>query len=122
MKRTATVFITAAVITSFVGCSKDPSYNHQGSQQSTPSVSKETESAESIVFKAKGNIDSTVNAFRNLLGRLNSAPGAIGGRREINWDGVPANLTNNDLFPVDLYGDLCCYRACYYGPSQLQRI
>ena len=104
MKKTVTMVITAAVITTFVGCSKDPSYSRQPLEQNSTSVVKENEQAEAIVFKAKGDIDSALNEFRNLLGHLNTAPGAVGGRREINWDGVPAALTNNSLFPADFFG------------------
>lgn len=104
MKKTVTMVIAATVITTFVGCSKDPSYMHQQLQQNPRSDLKENEKSEVIVFKAAGEIDSTVNEFRNLLGRLNSAPGAIGGRREIDWDAVPAAFTNNDLFPADFFG------------------
>jgi hypothetical protein len=53
------------------------------------------------IVKATGDITSAVNQFRTLLGPLRAnVPGdSAGGRREINWDGVPATLTNNDLFP-----------------------
>lgn len=104
MKKTVTMVITTAVITAFVGCSKGPSYLQQDAQQSSKSVSKENERPDAIVFRATGSIDSTLNEFRNLLGHLNTAPGAIGGRREINWDGVPAALTNNNNLPADFFG------------------
>jgi hypothetical protein len=53
------------------------------------------------IVTATGDITSAVNQFRTLLGplRLNVPGDSAGGRREINWDGVPATLTNNDLFP-----------------------
>jgi len=59
-----------------------------------------------IVFKASGDslaIVPALNEFRDSLGTLNSKPGAKGGRREVNWDGGPANLTNNNLFPGDFF-------------------
>jgi hypothetical protein len=60
------------------------------------------------VFTATGDIagiTGKLNEFRNTLGAtLNSAPGVTGGRREVNWDGVPANLTNINGFPSDFFG------------------
>jgi hypothetical protein len=48
----------------------------------------------------------TLDAFRAALGgplnAPNSAP-ADSGRREINWDGVPAALTNVDTFPAAFF-------------------
>ena len=57
------------------------------------------------VVRASGDIAAAVNEFRARLGTNNG--NAIGeqpgGRREVNWDGVPATLTNNDLFPGDFF-------------------
>lgn len=51
-----------------------------------------------VVIKATGDITSKVNEFRQILGsQLNTTPGAVGGRREINWDGVPPELLNKPL-------------------------
>ena len=54
------------------------------------------------VIKATGNIQDDVNAFENLLGPLNTTPGATGGHREINWDGLPDSLENKAL-PDNLF-------------------
>jgi hypothetical protein len=62
------------------------------------------------IVSATGDITGAVNEYRGLLGSLN--PNVAGeqpsaehpsGRREINWDGVPAALTNNDLFPGNFF-------------------
>lgn len=61
------------------------------------------------VIRAVGDsqtIADTLNKFRAALGGTlnapNSAP-AVSGRREINWDGVPAALTNVDTFPATFF-------------------
>lgn len=55
------------------------------------------------VITAAGDITSKVNEFRAILGsQLNTTPGAVGGRREVNWDGVPAELLNKPL-PNDFF-------------------
>jgi hypothetical protein len=54
-----------------------------------------------IIFSASGpdaaSITATVNAFRTDLGTLNS------GRREINWDGVPAGSSDPNLLPNNFF-------------------
>src|SRR5437764_397277 len=61
------------------------------------------------VIRAQGDsltVADTLNKFRAALGGSlnapNSAP-ADSGRREINWDGVPAALTNVDTFPATFF-------------------
>jgi hypothetical protein len=50
------------------------------------------------VVTAAGNIGTKVDEFRQVLGaQLNTTPGAVGGRREINWDGIPPELLNTPL-------------------------
>lgn len=49
------------------------------------------------VYKANGNITAKLDEFRSSLGALNTMPGAVGGRREINWDGIPDSLLNRSL-------------------------
>src|SRR6266566_3860299 len=60
-------------------------------------------------FRAQGDstsIAGTLNAFRAALGGVLNAPNtppAASGRREINWDGVPAAVTNVDNFPATFF-------------------
>jgi hypothetical protein len=57
------------------------------------------------IVRATGDILAAVNAYRDLLGPLNpnTAGEKVEGRREINWDGVPAMFTDNDLFPSNFF-------------------
>ena len=63
----------------------------------------------SISFFASGPdaaaITPTVDAFRTDLGSLNpNVAGSFGtGRREINWDGVPANFSAPNMLPNDFF-------------------
>jgi len=51
-----------------------------------------------IVVKGTGDIHDKVESFRHLLGEpLNSTTGVVGGRREINWDGVPDSMVGKAL-------------------------
>jgi hypothetical protein len=61
------------------------------------------------VFAAAGPnaaaLQNEVGNFRAALGTLNpNAPGSFAaGRREINWDGVPAQFASPDPFPPDFF-------------------
>jgi hypothetical protein len=61
------------------------------------SCKKENESGIEVIT-ATGNISARVDEFRQLLGaQLNTTPGATGGHREINWDGVPGPMLATPL-------------------------
>ncbi|HYE54895.1 MAG TPA: hypothetical protein VD996_08635 [Chitinophagaceae bacterium] len=61
---------------------------------------KDDDDKDIIVIESSGNINTGVNAFRQLLGNtLNTTPGATGGRREVNWDAVPVELLGKPLPP-----------------------
>jgi hypothetical protein len=94
----AKIFSVIIISIFFVSCDKDD--NDDYTQQPPP--------VNSIVVKAAGDsagIVAKLNEFRALAGDpVNNAPGATNGRREVNWDGVPAAFTNQNNFPFDFFG------------------
>lgn len=59
-------------------------------------------------FTASGDnaaaIQTTVDNFRNALGTNNGVGGSFGsGRREINWDGVPAGFSDPNFMPANFF-------------------
>lgn len=93
---TATIALTALLFTS---CDKD-----DDDYELTPV----TPTVNAVVKSAAGDsaaIVAKLEEFRTLAGTtVNSAPGATDGRREVNWDGVPASFTNANNFPFDFFG------------------
>jgi len=88
-------FILSLATLFATGCSKDydDDYKFPPSPNSQP-----------IVVKGAGDISGVIGQFRSLLGdSLNNSPGKTSGRREISWDGVPANITNGNNFPFDFF-------------------
>jgi hypothetical protein len=103
MKASFKLFLVSVVFASLASCSKD-SRSMQDQAENKSLSQKQNQSSEAIVFKASGKIDPALSDFRNLLGTLNTSPGAGPGRREVNWDAVPAAFTNNFLFPGNFFG------------------
>lgn len=79
------IFFLAIVISVFVSCDKDD-------EQRLPTV-----------IAASGDVQDEIDVFKQLLGDpLNTSPGASGGRREIDWEGVPDELMGTEL-PADFF-------------------
>lgn len=97
MKKTNVVLAVAALLILSTSCKKNNNNDY-----TEPAVNAQ-------VFAASGDsaaIASKLAEFRTRLGAtLNSAPGAVGGRREINWDAVPASFTNANNFPHNFFNN-----------------
>lgn len=97
VKQFATVLTLASML--IFSCSKDDN-NYDDPQQ--PGIA-------SVVVSGSGDsatVAGKLTEFRIILGDpLNSTPNQTGGRREVNWDGVPASFTNNNTFPVDFFNN-----------------
>ena len=80
------------------------------------------------VIRAQGDsaaLADTLNRFRAALGGVLNAPNsppATSGRREINWDGVPAALTNVDTFPATFFNVNSKRGAIFSGPGTGLRV
>jgi len=103
MKLSLKIMLASLSLASLTSCSKNSPYAKDTTESSAETLKLDSKS-DAIVIKAAGDIVPALEEFRGLLGTLNSAPNATGGRREINWDAVPAALTNNNLFPGDFFG------------------
>ena len=87
-----------------------------------------TTKGDARIVRATGDITDAVNQFRDLLGPPNpNLPGEqgdekVGGRREVNWDGVGAANTNNEAFPGDFFNVRSPRGILFTTPSGLFRI
>lgn len=76
-----------------------------------------------VIIQSSGDITNAIASFRHMLGALNTQPGAISGRREINWDGVPDSLDGKplplDFFnPVGANANISLQRGLAYDPAK----
>jgi hypothetical protein len=97
MKQYRILSLMAAASILFVSCNKDDGYGNNPPPPPPPQI-------ESSVISGAGDLTAALAKFRILIGYpLNSTPGQTTGRREVNWDGVPANFTNANNFPFDFF-------------------
>ncbi|HEV8398282.1 MAG TPA: plastocyanin/azurin family copper-binding protein [Gemmatimonadales bacterium] len=71
------------------------------------------------------SIGAKLTEFRTALGGVLNAPNsppADSGRREINWDGVPAALTDVDTFPANFFNNNSKRGAVYSTPGTGLRV
>src|SRR5258705_9469040 len=71
------------------------------------------------------SIAAKLTEFRAALGGVLNAPNsppAANGRREINWDGVPAALTDVDTFPANFFNVNSARGAVYSTPGTGLRV
>ena len=98
VKRVFNILAVSTVISiAIVSCDKDEDYDDKYPPTPQP---------KSVVVKGSGDITAQLTQFRALLGDpVNGTPNQTTGRREVNWDGVPPNLTNNNNFPFDFFNN-----------------
>jgi hypothetical protein len=109
--QTVRILMVAATVTAAAACSD------YGTNPDVPAPAR--------VVTASGDITGAIAEFRGVLGDpLNggAAGSQAAGRREINWDGVPANLTNNEDFPGDFFNTRAVRGAVFTTPGGAFRI
>jgi len=119
----ALVAVLSGVIITVVGCDDagntvtEPATPNAGALNTDALFDRTTVKQKDHVqiVKETGDITDGLTQYRALLGTLEpnvvgEQPGP-GGRREINWDGVPAALTNNNTFPGDFFNQPIVGRA-----------
>jgi len=95
-----TAFAIAITVIAMASCKKD-TYN------SIENIPPPAPNVQATFIKASGDITNALAEFRHIIGdSLNTKPNANPlGRREINWDAVPSNLTNNANFPLNFFNN-----------------
>jgi hypothetical protein len=118
MTKTIVATLCLALVALLTGCGRTPMTPKTDSASSSIGVSASLPSGASNlerpqVFAGACDIRNVVAAYQGALGTLNpNQPGSFGsGRREINWDAVPAQFTNIDQFPADFFNGAATGRA-----------
>lgn len=106
-------FFLGLAATGLVGCKGTEINATRPSVAALQGSSLDDVDPEKRVITASCDITSAVADYRAALGSLN--PNVVGeqpgGRREINWDAVPALATNTNTFPVDFFNQPVTGRA-----------
>lgn len=79
----------------------------------------------STSFTASGDLTAKLVEFRAALGEpnnLSTAGQQPGGRREVNWEGVTATITNTNLFPSDFFNVNVTRGLITTTPGSAQRV
>ncbi len=98
MKKFRILLAMLMAATFCVSCDKDDDNDYDVPPPPPPPQVKAT------VVSAAGDLTASIAQFRSILGdSLNVNPGKTSGRREVNWDGVPANIANTNNFPADFF-------------------
>jgi len=98
MKKFPFLLAMLVAVTFVVSCDKDDDNDYDVPTPPPPPQIKAT------VVSAAGDLTAALTQFRGILGdSLNTTPNKTSGRREVNWDGVPANIANTNNFPADFF-------------------
>lgn len=115
--KTFVLALLAALAMPLVSCRPSyptsPSRDAEASVAAAPAAGEISIVPQAEVFAGACDIQPSIDAFRAALGTLNpNVPGSFGsGRREINWDAVPAAFTNTNNFPADFFNQPVTGRA-----------
>lgn len=86
--------------------STEPEIISETISNSTPEARAAAAATIQRITRVGGIVDPKIPVFGNFIGKpdnLNALGPLPSGRREINWDGVPAQFSDNDHFPEDFF-------------------
>lgn len=103
--------LTGAIV--LVSCDKDDDYE-------TPTPPSNNDVVANRAAGDSATIVVNMNQFRSVAGEvLNTTPGATGGRREVNWDGMPDSSAANFFNPTAPEAPAGRKRGLVYFPSDV---
>jgi hypothetical protein len=97
------MFTHATAVAALLGAALGQACSDSGSDVSAPDDAPILR----VTTSLSGDVAARIPEFANLAGAVNNKaePGRheATGRREINWDGVPAQFNNTDAFPANFF-------------------